>query len=116
MNTLDKNAILAAKDTAAVREVVVEEWGGKVYVRVLTGAERDELEREVTGNGGKFQANFRARFAALVLCDASGAPLFTKSDAPMLGQKSANALSRVMEAGMAFNRITAEEISTALGE
>ena len=45
---LNREAILAAEDLP--RELVeVPEWGGAVYVRALTGAERDQFEASKIG-------------------------------------------------------------------
>ena len=113
--SLSRDAILAAVDSA-VQEVDVPEWGGKVLVRVLSGTERDAMEAEVTGNGGKLRPNFRGRFAALVLADPDGKRIFTDADAVTLGKKAASALSRIMDAALALNRIGAGEVTAALGE
>ena len=53
-------------------------------------------------------------FAAMVLCDADGAQLFTKAgDVERLGRKSAAALDRILDAGMKLNRIRPEDVDDA---
>ncbi len=55
---LSKDAILAAKDTKLSGEISVPEWGGSVYVKTLTGTERDAFEDAYAQN--KMKA-FRCR-------------------------------------------------------
>jgi len=108
---LGREAILGAQDLA-ISPVPVPEWGGTVYVRVLSGVDRDWFEATVAAGDGKRKnlANFRARFAALVICDADGKRLFTAQDAAALGQKSCAALDRVFERGSELNRMRPEDI------
>ncbi len=112
--SLDRSTILSLQDLRA-EEVEVPGWG-KVFIRCLTGAERDALEAEFTANKGKAQPNFRGRFAALVLSDAQGVRLFSDKDAVVIGSKSAVALNTVLEAGMRISGLTASEASKLVGE
>lgn len=100
MNMLTKDAILSAHDTKLER-VDVPEWGGAVYVRVMTGAERDTFEAEcseTTRKGVKLKAdNIRAKLAVRVVCDEGGKRLFADSDVVALGKKSSKALDRIWE-------------------
>jgi hypothetical protein len=48
--TLTRDSILNAKDLK--KELVkVPEWGGEVYVRCMTGSERDAFESEAYQSG-----------------------------------------------------------------
>lgn len=113
--SLDRSAILAAADRKTA-PLEVPEWGGTVYLRTLTGLERDALEAEITKNGGKVGKNFRARFCALVLADESGKRLFEDKDADALAEKSGAVLGRICEAAFKHNGIGPEEVQGALGE
>jgi hypothetical protein len=99
-----------------VERIEIPEWDCEAFVRVITGAERDALEAEITSNKGKVAPNFRGRFAALVLCHEDGSRIYTDKDAPHLGAQSATALSRILEVGMAFNRVGDSEVKAAVGE
>ena len=109
---LTRDAILAADDLP--RELVnVPEWGGSVYVRTLTGGERDQFEAALLGSGRGRKAdpaermrNFRARLAAFVLCDEQGTALFTQADVDALGAKSAAALDRIVEVASRLNHLS----------
>lgn len=112
---LDRNAILAAHDVRT-QSVDIPEWGGSAFVRVLTGAERDSMEAEISANKGKVGANFRARFTSLILCDENGVRLFSEKDAVALASKSGLAMDRVIKAGMLLNQLDAGEVEKAVGE
>ena len=95
---LSRDAILSAEDLE--KELVhVPSWGGHVYVRALTGAERDAFEASMVDQRGRDRKmnlkNLRARLCALTICDEEGNRLFSDSDVEALGKKSAAALTRV---------------------
>lgn len=109
---LTKETILTADDLPRVK-VVVPEWGGlEVYVRTMTGAERDrwEIETVPARQKAKDHTNIRAMIAALTLCDEHGNLLFTQDDVEALGRKSAAALDRVVEAASKLNRFTDKDV------
>jgi hypothetical protein len=95
---LTRDQILKKRDLP--REVVdVPEWGDKVIVRGLTGAERDAFEQSIVdtrGKSGKANlANIRAKLCVACIVDESGNRLFKAEDAAALGEQSATALQRV---------------------
>lgn len=114
---LSRDQIIKASDTRTA-PVAVPEWGGDICVRVLSGAERDRLEAAMQPdkNGRKNYEQFRARFAALVICDESGARLFEDKDVPALGAKSSVVLDRIMEAGMRINAMSQADVTDLVGE
>lgn len=117
--TLSRDQILAADDIK--RELVaVPEWGGEVYVKGLSALERDRFEASVldqSGGGRKIKLeNFRARLAALSICDENGKPIFEASDIPALGAKSAAALDRVLAVSQRLSAMTEQDVSRLTGE
>lgn len=95
---LSRDDILDAADLP--RELVeVEEWGGAVYVRALSGTERDAFEASIITQRGKRVEpnlqNLRAKLVALAVVDEDGERLFSDGDVQALGRKSAAALDRV---------------------
>lgn len=122
MGLLSRESILASEDLP--RELLsVPEWGGDVWVRTLTGAERDAFEASnvrVTGKGRNVKrepnvANFRARLAVLVCCDEQGKRLFADADAAALGRKSSAALDRIADVALRLNGMTEEAAEEAEG-
>lgn len=113
--SLTKEEILAADD-CKVEQVSVPEWGddGHVFVRTMTGDERDDFEAETLGDKPSDRAtslkHIRARLAAYTLCDQQDNRLFGKDDIELLGQKSAAALDRVFAVASRLNRLRKEDV------
>jgi hypothetical protein len=105
--------ILAAPDLET-REVFIPEWNGAVFVRGMTGAERDAFEDENTTVKGKDivynMANVRARFISRVVVDAEGNRLFSKADIDALTQKSAAALNRIWNVARELSGMTEQDV------
>lgn len=115
MNILTKEAILAADDLPR-ETVLVPEWGGDVYVRTMSGTDRDAFESSLIARDGAKDGrmeNVRARLVALTLCDATGSRLFEDGEIVALGRKSARALDRVFAIAQRLNGIGIEQAESA---
>jgi hypothetical protein len=108
---LSKAKILSAKDVK-VETLPVPEWGGDVFVKTLSGTERDAFEDAYSSDKMK---NFRVRFLVLTLCDENGERLFSDSEIEELGKKSASVISRLFEKSWAINAFRSEDVD-ALGK
>jgi hypothetical protein len=109
---LSKKAILAAKDTKLKGPIPVPEWGGEVYFRTISGAERDQFEDSYAEQ--KMKA-FRSRFLVMTLADESGERLFEDKDIDELGKKSSVVINRLFDEAWQHNAFTQEAVD-ALGE
>ncbi len=110
---LDKLAILGVDDSQ-VELVEMPEWGGSVYVKALKSADKDAFDNIISREGtDEAASNFRARFAALCVCDEHGTRLFEDEDAEALGKKSASALSRVFDAASKLNGMMDKNLDDA---
>jgi hypothetical protein len=109
---LNKKAILAAKDSKIEGPIQVPEWGGDVYIRTISGSERDAFEDSYAEQ--KMKA-FRVRFLVLTLCDDSGERLFEDKEADDLGKKSSVVINRLFDKAWQHNAFTQEAVD-ALGE
>jgi len=107
---LTREQILGAVDLPR-KLVQVPEWGGEVYVRTMTGAERDAWEVGVAESNKTGVKTIRARLAAMVIVDEGGERLFSEKDIPDLQLKSCAALDRVFEAADRLNHITGRDIA-----
>lgn len=118
MLALTREEILNASDL--VTEMVnVPEWGGNVYVRCLTGEERDELESLVVqdksdGNSKVDLTNFRARLVALSVVNEKGDRIFTLDDVVKLGKKSAKALEKVFNVAERLSSLRNKDSENAI--
>lgn len=115
---LSREEILGASDIQR-EDVAVPEWGGKVCVQGMTGAQRDAFEAEMIQARGKDRRvnleNIRAKLVARTVIDPeSGFPLFSDEDVKALGRKSAKALARVYDVATRLSGISdkdAEELA-----
>jgi len=110
---LSKAAILAADDSKKI-EVEVPEWGGSVYLKVMSGTERDRFESEFV-DGNRNVEMVRAKLVSKCLCDESGTRLFSEEEIPQLGEKSAAVLDRLFQACMKHNRFTRDDVDELAG-
>lgn len=103
MGFLTREMILAVDDRKPV-PVDCPEWGGTVFVRSMSGREKDALETSWRDDKGKFQQrDFRAKFVAMIACDEKGNRLFSEMDVELLTQKSTIALDRLIDAANKLN-------------
>lgn len=108
--------ILGASDIVTER-VDVPEWGGYVYMRALTGKERDLFEESMIdrntrkGQSAKMKVdNVRAGLVARCLVDADGKRKFNDSQISALGEKSALVLDRLFDKASQLSGIGANDV------
>lgn len=109
---LSKDSILTADDLPT-EEVEVEEWGGSILIRTLTGRERDQLEANmlVGKNGDAIDLeNVRARLVVAAAVDGEGKPLFQPADIAKLGEKSSAALSKAAAVAQRLSGMSTDDI------
>jgi hypothetical protein len=124
MADLTADQILAADDLPR-EQVEVPEWGGTVWVRTLTGRERDaweetfvKVQRNAKGRVLSVKenlTNIRARLSALVICDSAGTRLFTDAQVNELAAKSGAALDRVFDTAQRINKMSDQDIEELAG-
>lgn len=118
---LSRDQILSAPDAAAtpLKAVKVPEWGGEVFVRSLSGAERDALEASLLADrkGDKRDRlrNIRARFVVASACDENGVLLFKESDIETLGNKAAKPIDRLYAATQKLNGLSPDDVEELAG-
>jgi hypothetical protein len=110
MAVLSRDAIKKAQDWK-LEKAEVPEWGGDVYLKTLSGTERDLFE---DGYADQKMKNFRARFLSLSLCDENGERLYGDDEASELGMKSSVVLNRLFDKAWALNAFRTEDVD-ALG-
>lgn len=124
MATLSKKEILAADDLGS-EVVTVEEWGGEVIVREMTGQERSDWESEMFSKKPKSTKEkdiletadmSYAREKLLVRClvDEAGQHLFTVKELGELAKKSAAVLNYLYGKAATLNGIGIKEEEAAI--
>lgn len=119
MTELSREALLAkikAADDLPREAVTVPEWDVTVWVRSMTGTERDRWEADMLQLGeGRALENIRARLVLLTAVDANGVRLFGDDDAEWLGGKGAAALDRLFAAASKLNRLGKRDLEALAG-
>ena len=112
MKVLTKKDIKDAEDKKT-EKIDVPEWGGIVFVRTLTGRERDIIESSIyqASKDNRTSDDVRARLVASAAVDGDGKRLFTEKDISWLNEKSAVALNRVADAARRLAGMMPESIS-----
>jgi len=117
--SLTAKAIFEADDIR-IEPVEVPEWGGVVYIRTLTAADRDRMEAAIANldkqgksRGARFDI-IRSAIAAASLCDETGKAMFDSKDfqetIKKLGAKSAKAIGRISVAASKLSGIEEEDV------
>lgn len=92
---LDRDAILNTNDTP-FQSLHVEEWGGSVNVRGLTGAEWDQCELEKEAVRRKPSAgHYAAHICVRGIVDDQGKNCFTVGDVQALMKRHVTVLQRI---------------------
>lgn len=107
--SLTKEQILAAEDMGLLK-VAVPEWGGDVFIRVMTVGERDAYENEWQRKKETGCDDFRTKFLVRCIVDEKGNRLFDNGDVSRLSQKSARVMNRLWLAAMEHNNLSDDSL------
>lgn len=111
---LTKDALFAAVKKLPIERVDLPELSGHVFVRGMSGVERDAWERSlVTGRGKRRDFNLdnvRARLAVRCLCDEQGTRLFGDEDAAVLGDLRVDTLNKVFEVAQRLSGVSDQDV------
>lgn len=110
--SLTREQILASNDTKLM-ERDVPEWGGSVFIRIMSVGERDAYENEWSLSKHKGMPDFRTKFLVKCLCDKDGNRLFTEADIAVLREKSADLMSALWDDAMKYNRLRGDSVEEA---
>ena len=116
-----KETILGSDDLP-IEPVDCPEWGvpdGTLFIRSLTGKQRDDFEQSmVTGRGKNVKTdmqNIRAKLVARCLSDKDSNVIFGPDDIEALGDKSAAALDRCFNIAQRMNGLTDQDVKELEG-
>jgi monomeric isocitrate dehydrogenase len=105
---LTADQIFSADDLGLV-PVNVKEWGGTVYIRVMSVGEMEAYQREFAEKKEKME-NWRAKLLVACLCDKDGKSLFTREQIDKLGNKSVKVMARLFDLAMKHNAVTDKDV------
>ena len=108
---LTKEEIWKKKD---LEKELIKVWGGEIYVRGLTGEERDDFEKKVfldkEGNENERFKNFRAELIVRTVVNDKDEKVFDMSDVAKLGTKSAKEINKIFEVAQRLSGLGKEDI------
>jgi hypothetical protein len=104
-------AEILAADDLGLKQIAVPEWGGDVFVRVMSVGERDAYEKMWMGKKDAGVDNFRTEYLARVLCDEKGKLLFTRDQIDGLSQKSGAVMGRLFDEALKHNKMSSEDVA-----
>jgi len=118
MGQLDRNALLQKEELQIVKVDLGK--GNFVYVRQMTGHERDTFEQSLLKKNRDSKGmiisydqateDFRAKLAVVTVCDEEGILLLKPSEYPTLSQNmSAKTLEKIINKAQELNAITEED-------
>jgi len=113
MSVLSRESILGATQLPQ-EKVYIPALGGHVFVRGMTGAERDAFEASLVVGRGKSRdvstANIRAKLVARCLVTEQGERLFTDAEADALGAVRADVLTPIFSVAQRLSGVSDEDI------
>lgn len=114
MSVRDK--ILAVKNDTPSEVIKLEEWGVEVLVRGFTLGAKDDFLASILNPETK-QADLRAFNVGILVGTAfdpeSGEKLFTEADIPVLKEKSAAIVQRLVDVGTRLSGLSEEAVEIA---
>jgi len=109
---------ILGSDDLKLLKVPMPEWGGDVYLRCMTGAEREEYETLLLSKltDGKMSDNrgLKQKLLSLTLCDEKGKRMIESAgDVPKLFNKAAGPLQRLFERSQVHNGLRDADVEDA---
>lgn len=106
-----RDDVLGSDDLETVA-VTVKEWGNKkVYIRALSGAERERYERSL--EKALEQSLVRATLVAMAMVDERGNRIVRDEEIELLSRKSSKVLNRLFDVARRQSGIGADEEAAA---
>ena len=111
-----RDKILAIKDDTPSEIVDVPEWGVKVLVRGFSLGAKDDFLASILNTETK-QTNIKAFNVGVLVGTAydpnTGEKLFSEADIPVLKEKSAAIIQRLVDAGTRLSGLTDDAVEIA---
>ncbi len=112
---LTRDAILAIPTAAQIEEVQIPEWGDSVFVKGMSGVERDAFEMSSRRKGETDLRNYRARFLVRTPVTESGVRMFRDEDAALLGKSPSKVIQRMFDVASRLSGMDDDEAEEAEG-
>lgn len=113
LQDLTKKQIISAEDIQLI-PIEVPEWQGTVYLKSISGKERDYFENIIFDTNSSTTVrlkNFRARFLVKSICYKDGTLIFTDEEAETLGAKNGAVIDRLYEKAQEISGMRKKDIN-----
>lgn len=105
-----REAIDHAQD-CKTEAVEVPEWSTTVYVKMLTGEERERVERDISKAAKTEQGPVIARLVCATLCEADGKLVYEyPREVGQLNKKSMKVLQRLFDVALKLNALGKDDV------
>lgn len=105
-----------------IEAVEVPEWGVTVYIKEMSGSERDSYQASLIEQGKSFKDGQRlnmtdvtSKLLVRVLCDADGNRIYTNNEFTVLGRQPASVLNRLAEKAREISAMTEKDVDELTG-
>jgi hypothetical protein len=114
-----KEQFLALQGKLKCEPVLIEGMSAPVYIRTMTGRERDAFEASCFQQKGKTRElnmeNLRAKLLVRSICDADGTRLFTDADVNLLGNMPADVLDVLFAKAQELSGLASKDVEEMVG-
>jgi hypothetical protein len=115
--SLFRELLTSEKATTIPRErLELPELGGFVFVKGMTGGERDEFEKSCRDPKGRLRGNTRARLAVRTVVNEDGTRVFTDDDIQMVGRIRVDVLQKVFNLAQKLSGISDADVEELGGD
>lgn len=90
-----------------MRKIDVPAWNTQVWIRTMSGVQRDEIEQMMVDEK---RANLKSLVAIYSICDEDGNRFYTRSELKDMNRKSGKALDRVFVEAIDLNQMSEDDI------
>lgn len=115
--SLFRELLTSEKATTIPRErLELPELGGFVFVKGMTGGERDEFEKSCRDPKGRLRGNTRARLAVRTVVNEDGSRVFSDDDIQMVGRIRVDVLQKIFNLAQKLSGISDADVEELGGD
>ena len=106
--SLTRDQILAARAARKPVRLTVDEWGGDVFIQVLSAADQASL------SNGHPEGEMPVRLLVKALVDDTGQQIFSDEDVPELSKEAFPVILKVFSVAARLNGLSTKELDEAM--
>ena len=110
--SLTRDDILAISDVV-IEKLEMQDWGGDVYIKTISGADYVALQALKPGQGDDEDPDSLEKVIVIGTCDEKGTCLFNNDDIPALKNKAFKNLERLSMKILELNGLSTQQAEEA---